>query len=531
MPLAQRLLEHLEATGLVSAADLFRIRAAIDVTGKRPDEVVLELGILEESRLDEILTGFGVLPADQSPMLVLPELSAEFLLGAKVLPLKLTDNELYLGMVNAWDDFTAKAVGLKLHRTVVRLQIDEARLDELRLADSGELRDEDRLAMGPNFDNSSDLELLKDAASDAPVVRFVSETLRRAVSQGASDIHLRALKFGSQLLFRLDGELMEQPPPPSGMLGAVISRLKIMANLDISERRLPQDGRLRANVAGAPVDFRISTMPHIHGEGLVLRILAREVAASRFEDLGFSAEILAGLQTLFSKAEGLILVTGPTGSGKSTTLHVALKQMMRPGQNVVTVEDPIEYRIEGASQVQVDDKIGLTFPRVLRSLLRQDPDVVLIGEIRDSETARIAVQAALTGHVVLATLHTNSAVAAIPRLIDMGVEPYLLAAVLRGVLAQRLVRRRCSNCAGEITSSSCKACGGTGRTGRLAIGELLTLHEELTSQLASSAHLDEAMMQRLRQQQYRPISEDAARRVATGEVAAEDLIGAVNGEW
>jgi general secretion pathway protein E len=343
------------------------------------------------------------------------------------------------------------------------------------------------------------------------------------------DIHLRALKFGAQLLFRIDGVLVEQGSPPHGHLAPIISRLKIMANLDIAERRLPQDGRLRVNVAGSPVDLRISTMPHAHGEGAVLRILSREVAASSFEDLGFSEDLLKGLETLFSKAEGLLLVTGPTGSGKSTTLHVALKQLIRPGQNVVTVEDPIEYRIDGAAQVQIDEKIGLTFPKVLRSLLRQDPDVVLIGEIRDGETARIAVQAALTGHIVLATLHTNSAPAAVPRLIDMGVEPYLLAAVLRGVLAQRLVRKRCPSCGGDDTGPVCRSCGGRGAVGRVAVGELLSLDEGLTSELAASTNLSPSLLSRLRERGYRPLSEDASRRVAAGEISAQDVVGIADG--
>lgn len=526
MELSARLMDHIESDKLVSGSDLARIKSAMELTGKRADEIIIELGILGESKLDELLRQFGIPTMEEFALHVPQELPLSFLLSAKVLPMAISETEVKLGMVNPWDDFSAKAVQLRMSREVVRLKLERPSFDRIvaETVDDSQVHSLEP-ELQADIDYSGDLDLLKDAASDAPVVRFVSDMFRSAVSKRASDIHLRALKAGAQLLFRIDGVLIEQGAPLPGALAAIISRLKIMANLDISERRLPQDGRLRVNVAGSPVDLRISTMPHAHGEGAVLRILSKEIAASTFEDLGFSSEILDGLEKLVSNAEGLLLITGPTGSGKSTTLHVALKQLIRPGQNVVTVEDPIEYRLDGAAQVQVDEKIGLTFPKVLRSLLRQDPDVVLIGEIRDGETARIAVQAALTGHVVLATLHTNSAPAAVPRLIDMGVEPYLLAAVLRGVLAQRLVRKRCQGCGGQETCQDCSICGGQGAIGRVAVGELLSLDEGLTNALASSAAIDATLMSRLRHRGYRPLSEDAANRVATGEIFASDLMG------
>jgi general secretion pathway protein E len=529
MELSSQLLAEIEDKKLVSASDLARIKVAIDVTGKRTDEVAVELGILGEDKLADLLPQFGVPLAAQFEPVVLPELPVSFLRVARVLPIQVSDGDITLGMVSPWDDFSAKAVQLRLGRAVIRQRVERNRFDRLFADTFGDDDDTEQEAlMAGSLDYSGDLDVLKDAASDAPVVRFVNDCMRSAISKGASDIHLRALRFGAQLLFRVDGALIEQEAPPSGMLPAIISRLKIMANLDIAERRLPQDGRLRVNVAGSPVDLRISTMPHAHGEGAVLRILSKEVAASSFEDLGFSQEILSGLQSLVANAEGLLLVTGPTGSGKSTTLHVALRQLIRPGLNVVTVEDPIEYRIDGAAQVQVDEKIGLTFPKILRSLLRQDPDVVLIGEIRDGETAKIAVQAALTGHVVLATLHTNSAPAAIPRLIDMGVEPYLLAAVLRGVLAQRLVRRSCGICRGQEGQKGCSACGGRGVIGRIAVGELLPLNDGLTSALAASSEVDDTLAVRLRASGYRPMAEDAAQRVAAGEISEQDLAGALH---
>jgi general secretion pathway protein E len=324
---------------------------------------------------------------------------------------------------------------------------------------------------------------------------------------------------------------MPKAAPELRMFPNVISRLKILAGLDIAERRLPQDGRIRVNVAGKPIDIRISTMPHVNGESAVLRLLARELAVSNLSELGFSPAIEEGLIRLFRASDGLILVTGPTGSGKSTTLHAALKQLIRPEVNVVTIEDPVEYRVDGAAQIQIDEKVGLTFPRALRSLLRQDPDIILIGEIRDAETARIAVQAALTGHLVLATLHTNSAPAAIPRLIDMGVESYLLPAVLRGVLSQRLVRRLCSTCHGKARGSdtgACPGCGGSGYTGRVAVGELLQLDPGIAEWLTGNPEFSGEQIERLRRGGYRPLREDAQAKLAAGEIARADLQGLID---
>lgn len=527
--LGARLFEHLELSKKVSSTDLSRIRAVVSATGKRVDEVVIELGIIQEKTLFDLLPVFGVGKAELFQPVLVPELPEAFVRTAKVILSQCSDDHAVLAMVNPWDDFVAKAVSLKLGRPISRTQVEAAQFASTLedVFDTEELDDQTAISQA---DYSDDIEFLRDAASDAPVIRYVNDTFRRAASAKASDIHLRALKYGSQLLFRVDGNLIEQTAPPEGLFPAIISRLKIMANLDIAERRLPQDGRLRANIGGSPVDMRISTMPHLHGEGAVLRLLSREVAASNFQELGFSKEILTGLDRLVSNAEGLLLVTGPTGSGKSTTLHVALKQIIRPGLNVVTVEDPIEYRVDGISQVQIDEKIGLTFPHVLRSLLRQDPDIVLIGEIRDGETARIAVQAALTGHLVLATLHTNSAIAAVPRLIDMGVEPYLLAAVLRGVLAQRLVPRRCLSCKDSENSSRCSECAGANSLGRIAIAELLQLNASLVSEITSASKPSETLVQQLRELGYRPLVEDARSRVEAGEILASDLVGILHGD-
>jgi general secretion pathway protein E len=538
--LSASLVAHLESNGHVGVDDIARARAAAEAADKRVDQALLELGLVTESALAELLSqSFGVREAAREELpatAIMPELlKPTYLKSALAIPLDADDASITLAMVDPLDDFTANAIALKTGLALRRLKISRAAFEGHfeRLygmpASPVSIADEN----GGPLATDGDVDLLRDAASDAPVIRFVQDTIRAAVQLGASDIHLRPSRARPELLFRINGSLVSQPALDTRMFPSVISRLKILANLDISERRLPQDGRLRVNVGGRPVDIRMSTMPHVHGEAAVLRLLSREHAVSSLGELGFSREIEAGLMTLFGVSDGLILVTGPTGSGKTTTLHAALKQLIRPELNVVTIEDPVEYRVDGAAQVQVEEKIGLTFPRVLRSLLRQDPDIILVGEIRDAETAQIAVQAALTGHLVLATLHTNSALAAVPRLVDMGVEPYLLAAVLRGALAQRLVRRLCRHCAtvhgeGRVHGGGCADCAGTGYSGRVAVGELARLEPELTGWLCRSLELSEEQMARLRASGYRPLQDDVGDRVRAGEIDSREVQGLLN---
>jgi general secretion pathway protein E len=331
------------------------------------------------------------------------------------------------------------------------------------------------------------VEDLLESADDAPIIRLINALLTQAVREGASDVHIEPFEDTSSVRLRVDGTLRDIARPKRALHSALISRIKIMAQLDIAEKRLPQDGRITLRVGGRPVDVRVSTLPTGHGERAVLRLLDKSEARLDLEALGMSGGTRGAMDKLINQPHGIILVTGPTGSGKTTTLYAAMKRLDASTTNIMTVEDPIEYELRGVGQTQVNPKIDLTFAAALRAILRQDPDVIMIGEIRDLETAQIAVQASLTGHLVLATLHTNDAPSAITRLTDMGIEPFLLSSSLLGVLAQRLVRKLCPHCKKADTLNGrtvyrpvgCPACGHTGYIGRSGVYELLTVTEEI----------------------------------------------------
>jgi general secretion pathway protein E len=529
--IAIRLEELLRVDRLLDTIELDRAKMAARAADKRLDQALVELGLLAQERLDNLLgTQLGIDDADPADCPAEPlcadDLAPGYLAAAHAVPWASNERVLVLAMCDPFDDFTARAVALKTGSMVARVRLAHADFSRLfaQLYGEGWLAEAQSVEEADDdLAETADVEVLRDAASEAPVVRFVQTMIRDAVAKGASDIHLRPGERGPELQFRVLGRLVAQTPPDPRLLPSIVSRLKVLAGLDISERRLPQDGRIRTTAGGRPIDVRLATMPHVRGEAAVLRILRAEIAASTIADLGFSATLERRLAELFGATEGLILVTGPTGSGKTTTLHAGLRQLVRPDLNIVTVEDPVEYRLDGAGQVQVDEKIGLDFAKVLRSLLRQDPDVILIGEMRDAETARIAVQSALTGHLVLATLHTNSSLAAIPRLIDMGVEPYLLPAVVKGVLSQRLARRLCPGCSvpapsGRARGLGCETCGHSGYLGRIAIGEIAVLDSEITAALCAGPSLTSPLAQRLQSRGYRPLREDALERVANGEI-------------
>ena len=331
------------------------------------------------------------------------------------------------------------------------------------------------------------IEDLLESSDDAPVIRMINALLTQALRDSASDIHIEPFEQTSVVRFRVDGALRDIVRPRKAIHGSLISRIKIMAQLDIAEKRLPQDGRITLRVGGKPVDVRVSTLPTGHGERAVLRLLDKEAGRLDLAHLGMSEAMLAQFNQLINQPHGIVLVTGPTGSGKTTTLYAALSLLNSTSTNIMTVEDPIEYDLQGVGQTQVNSRIDMTFAKALRAILRQDPDVIMIGEIRDLETAQIAVQASLTGHLVLATLHTNDAAAAVTRLLDMGIEPFLLSSSLLGVLAQRLVRKLCPSCktfdGTQWKAVGCEHCGNTGYQGRVGIYELLQTDEHIRAQI------------------------------------------------
>jgi general secretion pathway protein E len=363
------------------------------------------------------------------------------------------------------------------------------------------------------------VEDLLETSDDAPIIRMLNALLTQAARDGASDIHIEPYERHSSVRFRVDGTLREVVQPNRALHAALISRLKIMAELDIAEKRLPQDGRISLRIGTRAVDVRVSTLPSAHGERAVLRLLDKSESKLSLESVGMTGDTLSRFVELIAQPHGIILVTGPTGSGKTTTLYAALQRLDAGSSNIMTVEDPIEYELPGIGQTQVNAKIDLDFAKALRAILRQDPDIIMIGEIRDYETAQIAIQASLTGHLVLATLHTNDAASAVNRLIDMGVEPFLLSSSLLGVLAQRLVRKLCVHCGG----SGCVECGQTGYQGRTGIFELMVANDAIRAQIhnrASEAEIRETALKA----GMTLMREDGERLVREGVTSREELV-------
>ncbi len=387
---------------------------------------------------------------------------------------------------------------------------------------------------------------LSALANEAPIIRFVDLVLEQAVSQGASDIHFEPFEDEFRVRCRIDGILREMTPPSPGLALPILSRIKVMARLNIAERRVPQDGRISLKVAGGLVDLRVSTLPTQFGESLVLRVLDKNALKLHLDHLNMPPDVLANMHEISQRTSGIFLVTGPTGSGKTTTLYCALREVNKPNIKILTAEDPVEYEIDGVMQVEVNQQAGLSFGHAMRAFLRQDPDKIMVGEIRDRETADIAVQAALTGHLVLSTLHTNDAPGAVTRLIDMGLEPFLVAASLESVLAQRLVRLICPNCRIEtvpppewinlleikprqLSSASfyagrgCGQCGSTGYCGRMGLFEMLMVNislRELIAEKASSL----ALRRKACEAGMRTLREDGVRAIFAGATTVEEVL-------
>jgi general secretion pathway protein E len=374
-----------------------------------------------------------------------------------------------------------------------------------------------------------DVEDLLETEDDAPIIRMINALLTQAARDGASDIHIEAFESYSMVRFRVDGTLRDIVRPKRALHAALVSRIKIMAALDIAEKRLPQDGRITLRVGGKAVDVRVSTLPTGHGERVVLRLLEKDLSRLTLESLGMNDRTLRRFDELIKQPHGIILVTGPTGSGKTTTLYGAIRRLDHTTTNIMTVEDPIEYDLEGIGQTQVNAKIEMDFARALRAILRQDPDVVMIGEIRDLETAQIAVQASLTGHLVLATIHTNDAASSITRLVDMGIEPFLLSSSVLGVLAQRLVRKLCPHCKQPEPNGQgfrgvgCAQCSHTGYVGRTGIYELLTVDDELRLLVHNNGN-ETNIRRQAEKAGMLPMRSDAMRWVAAGITSQEEVL-------
>jgi type II secretion system protein E len=429
----------------------------------------------------------------------------EFALQHQVLPLALDGDVLVVGIGSTDSLAAVDDLGILLGRAVravqcepglIRSRIEEHFLERILSGLSGDD------TVPTDIDETTDLADLQKMAGETAVVQMVNLIFAQAVRDGASDIHIEPYEREVKVRYRIDGMLQEMMRPPKRMQAALVSRIKILGEMNIAERRLPQDGRIKITIAGRPIDVRVSIVPTVFGERTVMRLLDKSTAMMGLEELGMAADTLGKFRKLISEPHGIILATGPTGSGKSTSLYAALQEIWSPATNILTIEDPVEYQVSGIGQIQVRPNIGLTFASGLRNIVRQDPDVIMVGEIRDHETAEIAIHAALTGHLVFSTLHTNDAAGAVTRLLDMGVEPYLAASSLIGVIAQRLVRKVCPNCAEPMVSSAdilrplgiteqdlrehtlmrgkgCDKCQGTGYKGRQGLYEMFFVDDEI----------------------------------------------------
>ncbi|PBC08189.1 GspE/PulE family protein [Mesorhizobium sp. WSM3859] len=488
-------LAFLESEKILTAHSVQRALGAASTSGHPFDTVMTELGLIGEQELASSLCRFldvpmlAELPEELRPQ-ILASVPLSYLKENAVLPLEMDERQLVVAVADPFSSATIDALAFHWERTpslrvLPRRMIGEC-IDRLERSAAEAVSLEAGSAGLADF-GSDDLERLKDFAREAPIVRFVADTIHRAVDAKATDIHIEPLEDHVRIRFRNDGMLSVVDTAPSAMLSGVSTRIKILARLNIAERRLPQDGRLRIAVRGRDVDLRVSVIPSIHGEAIVLRILHRAGVELRLEKLGFDEAAQAKIRQMSRGANGIVLVTGPTGSGKTTTLYSVLAECSRPDVKVFTVEDPVEYRMAGITQLQVNPAIDLDFATALRSILRQDPDIILLGEIRDRETAQIAIQAALTGHLVFSTLHTNSAAGALTRLRDMGVDGYLLGATIRGVIAQRLLRRVCPACRGADNVASCKSCNGSGYSGRTVTYEMLQVSPRIAALIDEGA--------------------------------------------
>jgi MSHA biogenesis protein MshE len=502
---------------VISAADLDIALAAQKKSGRRLGRIIVESGLAGENDIAQALARQLSIPfvdlrkfsPDASILQMLPETQAR---RFRAMPLARRDGSIFVGMADPTDLFAYDEVARLIQEGIQLAVVAEgdllAAIDRLyrRTDDIQGLTEELARDMGENVASIIGLESLGEGQADAPVVRLLQTLFEDALQVSASDVHIEPQEKHLAIRFRIDGVLHAQTQADLKIAPALALRLKIVSGLDISEKRLPQDGRFAVKVRGRTVDVRLSTMPTQYGESVVMRLLSQGDSPYTLDSLAMAPDLLARFRAILHRPNGLVLVTGPTGSGKTTTLYAALGELNQPSTKIITVEDPVEYRLAGINQVQANEKIDLSFARVLRAMLRQDPDVILVGEMRDPDTAQIALRAAMTGHLVLSTLHTNDAASTPVRLLDMGVPPFMVATSVQGVLAQRLVRKVCAQCriphtptpqeqvwlgrayaasdAGYVMGQGCDRCYGTGYAGRHALHELLEINTALAHNLA-----------------------------------------------
>lgn len=556
-----RLGDLLIAAGVISQSQLTEALSIQKQTRERLGDVLIENGMITEQQLIEALqmqlgVDFVDLTAVSIPLELAKFVPRNIAKKYSVVPVKLVKDELYVAMSDPLNFVAQEEIKAASHKQVVPM-IATRRATELAIntlyGNEGAARAIEEMKREAG-DTQQDIipaqmnQTVDTAANEAPTIRFVNSVIERAIVERASDIHLEPQEEEMVVRMRIDGALRKVFTVPSNLQGTVVSRLKIMGGMNISERKIPQDGRAMFSAKGKEIDLRINSMPTVHGEKVVLRLLDKSAGAVNRQSIGLEGADLEKYENLLKNTSGVILIVGPTGSGKSTTMCAMIRQLCREDTNIMTLEDPVEYDIPGANQCQINEKTGMTFAAGLRAILRQDPDVISVGEIRDGETAQIAVRAAITGHLVLSTLHTNDAVSTIDRLEDIGLEPYLISSALRGVVSQRLVRKICPHCkkaykpdAEELAmfdmpedsnvtfykGEGCQECFHTGTRGRKAVFEILTLNAHLRRMITNKIDSDEVKKVAL-QEGFVTMKENCRRLVLAGEISAAEAVKAIN---
>lgn len=543
----KRLGDILVESDLITREQLEQTLSEKDPNEKLGDALLKEEFITEQQLIEVLEFQLGIphvnifqYPIDEDVVQLVPK---ELAKRHNVMPIRIDDNKLFVAMADPMDYFAMEEL-----RMVTGYQIIPgiATKDALyqTISKYYDLQESLDAVMDDYSGPEETIDETRITDEDSPIVRLVNQIITNAVAQRASDIHLDPQEMELKVRYRIDGVLRTERSLPKNMQNMIIARIKIMGDLNITESRVPQDGRIKMNVNFKPVDIRLSTLPSVYGEKIVMRVLDLSNTLDQIDRLGFTEENIENFKSMINRPNGIVLITGPTGSGKSSTLYAALNRLNSDEVNIITIEDPVEYQLAGINQIQVNDNVGMTFASGLRSILRQDPDIIMVGEIRDLETAQITIRASLTGHLVLSTLHTNSAIAALTRLIDMGIEPFLIASSLTGIVAQRLVRRICRDCREiikptereieifkasglEIKSlqkgSGCASCGGTGYRGRLAIHEVLPVDDEIRRLVMESASSNQ-IREYVRHSGMKFLIDDGLMKVKEGLTTTEEVL-------